>query len=108
MRQNDHFIYNINEALNMIQRICYLYPDVFPMILGLIRERALRGVPLWFSKLRILCCHCRSLGCYCAMGFFCVFRAAPVTYVSSQARGQIRAAAAGLHHSHSNAGILTH
>ena len=31
-----------------------------------------------------------------------LFRAAPVTYGSSQARGQIGAIAAGLHHSHSN------
>ena len=28
----------------------------------------------------------------------------PAAYGSSQARGQIRAAAAGLHHSHSNTG----
>ena len=34
--------------------------------------------------------------------FFCLFRAAPTAYGSSQARGQIGAAAAGLHHSHSN------
>ena len=43
-------------------------------------------------------------------GFFCLFvllfRAAPPAYGSSQARGQIRATAAGLHHSH--AGSLTH
>ena len=32
----------------------------------------------------------------------CLLRAAPVTYGSSQARGWIRAAAAGVHHSHSN------
>ena len=32
----------------------------------------------------------------------CLFRAAPVAYRSSQARGRIRAVAAGLHHSHSN------
>ena len=32
------------------------------------------------------------------------FRATPVAYGSSQAMGGIRAAAAGLHHSHSNAG----
>lgn len=36
--------------------------------------------------------------------FFFLFRAAPVAYESSQARGQMRAAAAGLHHSHSNYG----
>ena len=35
--------------------------------------------------------------------FFGLYRAAPVTYGGSQARGLIRAAAAGLHHSHSNA-----
>ena len=34
--------------------------------------------------------------------FFLLFRAAPTIYGSSQARGQIGAAAAGLHHSHSN------
>ena len=32
------------------------------------------------------------------------FRAAPVAYGGSQAKGQIRAIAAGLHRSHSNAG----
>ena len=36
--------------------------------------------------------------------FFCLFRAVPVAYGSSQARGQIRAVAASLHHSHSNTG----
>ena len=35
---------------------------------------------------------------------FLLFWAAPVAYGSFQARGQIRVAAAGLHHSHSNAG----
>ena len=33
-----------------------------------------------------------------------LFRAAPVAYGSFQARGQIGASAAGLHHRHSNAG----
>ena len=32
----------------------------------------------------------------------------PAAYGGSQARGQIRAAAAGPHHSHSNTGSLTH
>ena len=35
---------------------------------------------------------------------FCFFRAAPMAYGSSQARGRIGAVAAGLHHSHNNAG----
>ena len=34
--------------------------------------------------------------------FFFLFRATPMAYGSSQAKGRIRAAAAGLHHSHSN------
>ena len=33
---------------------------------------------------------------------FCLFRAAPTAYRGSQARGPIRAIAAGLHHSYSN------
>ena len=37
-----------------------------------------------------------------------LFRAAPSTYGDSQAGGQIGAVAAGLHHSHSNMGSLTH
>ena len=37
------------------------------------------------------------------LSFFSFFRAAPAAYGSSQARGQIRAAAAGLRHSHSHA-----
>ena len=35
---------------------------------------------------------------------FCLFRATPMAYGGSQARGQIRVVAASLHHSHSNAG----
>jgi len=35
-------------------------------------------------------------------------RGAPSAFGSSQARGPIGAVAAGLHHSHSNAGSLTH
>ena len=35
---------------------------------------------------------------------FCLFRVTPTTYGGSQARGPIRALAAGLHHGHSNAG----
>ena len=39
---------------------------------------------------------------------FCIFRAAPTAYGGSQARGLIGAAAAGLGHSHSNAGSELH
>ena len=40
--------------------------------------------------------------------FICCFRATPIAYGGSQSRGQIGAVAAGLHHSHSNTGSLTH
>ena len=40
----------------------------------------------------------------CEVIFFSFFMATPAAYGSSQARGQIRAAAVGLHHSHSNMG----
>ena len=40
--------------------------------------------------------------------FFAFFRAALLAYESSQVGGQLRAAAAGLHHSHSNLGSKPH
>ena len=36
--------------------------------------------------------------------FFLLFGSAPAAYGSSQARGQVRATATSLHHSHSNTG----
>ena len=38
-----------------------------------------------------------------SFSFFCLFRAAPVAYGDSQARGLIRTTAAGLRQRHSNA-----
>ena len=35
--------------------------------------------------------------------YFCFFRATPMAYENSQVRGGIRATAASLHHTHSNA-----
>ena len=40
--------------------------------------------------------------------FFCLFGATPAAYEGSQARGQIGAAAASLHHSYSNVGFEPH
>jgi len=40
--------------------------------------------------------------------FFCIFRSAPAAYGGSQARGQIGATDASLHHSHSNIGSEPH
>ena len=47
-----------------------------------------------------------SLGVFLVL--FCLFRAAPAAYGGSQARSQIGATAAGLHHSHSNVGSKLH
>ena len=46
--------------------------------------------------------------CPFSLCFFFFFRTAPAAYGSSQARSQIGAVAAGLHHSHSNAGSKPH
>ena len=54
---------------------------------------------LFYSSLNLKC-----ISFFLFFFFFCLFRAIPTAYGSSQARGQIRAIAAGLHHSHSNVG----
>ena len=54
----------------------------------------------FFCFFFVFCLFC----CCCCCFLFFLFRAKPTAYGSSQARGQIGAAAAGLHHSHSNAG----
>ena len=52
----------------------------------------------------------QSYFCYTLLLFFLrfLFRATPMIYGSSHSRGQIRAIAANLHHSHSNAGSELH
>ena len=45
---------------------------------------------------------------FCFVFFFLLFKAVPTSYGGSQARGPVGPVAAGLHHSHSNAGPLTH
>ena len=52
--------------------------------------------------------HSSRFVCFFFFVFLPFLWAAPAAYVGSQARGQIGAVAAGLHHSHSNAGSLTH
>ena len=50
----------------------------------------------------------RGVLVFCFLGFFCLFRASPTAYGASQAKGPIRAVAAGLRHSHSNLGSELH
>ena len=71
----------------------------------------LRGLDPHLSS-NLSCCS-QILNPLCHSGnsfffFFFFFRAAPVAYGTSWARGQIRGAAASLHHSLSNARSLTH
>ena len=58
---------------------------------------AVRFISFWLGFLGIIVLH-----------LFFFLRAAPATNGSSQARGLIGAAAASLHHSHSNAGSEPH
>ena len=61
--------------------------------------RADVGRPNWGSKPEF-CCVFYLFVLFC----FCLFRAAPMAYGSSQARGRIGAVAARLRHSHNNTG----
>ena len=47
-------------------------------------------------------CHLSRVHSLLSFFFFLLFRATPAAYGGSQARAQIGAVAAGLHHSHSN------
>ena len=55
-------------------------------------------VPSW------ICFHCAMTELQKDFFIFCLFRTAPMAYGGSQARGQIRAVAPGLHHSHNHMG----
>ena len=59
-------------------------------------------VQISFSSRKVFLNHGLRWFLFC---FVFLFRAAPAAYRSSQARGWIGAAPAGLHHSHSNAGF---
>ena len=54
-------------------------------------------------KDELRCCQFNHLFFFLSIFFFCLFRAAPIVYGDSQARGHIGAVAAGLHHRRSNA-----
>ena len=58
---------------------------------------SLTTAPGWGSR-------CFLFVCFVGLFYFLLFRAPPMAYGGSQARGQVRATTAGLLHSHSNAG----
>ena len=63
---------------------------------------AMMGIPAW-NFLDIWWLSTLPL-CSFVLLYFCLFRATPVAYKSSQARSHLQAAAAGLCYGHSNAG----
>ena len=63
------------------------------------RRRILWAIKIWKDIYNYI---------YIYILFSFAFRAEPMLYGSSQASGRIRAAAARLHHSHSNAGSMPH
>ena len=65
-------------------------------------RRALHPLPT--ALLHCLSAPARTPRTLCVSFFLCIFRAAPETYGSSQARDRIRAAATVLGHSHNNVG----
>ena len=63
------------------------------------------SLPLLFGNHKFIFCICESisvLSIYSFALYFIFFMATPAACGSFQARGQIRVAIAGLHHSHSN------
>ena len=91
---------------------CPLTPPHSPVVLALTRRS------LWLRmNFRIAVCGSPGNPVVIVIGLlfivlflflFLLFRAAPSAYGGSQARGQIGAAAASLHHSHSHAGSEPH
>ena len=79
------------------------------------RSSSRNGVPAsdlpfweyWGDCAFITCCQVFQVFLFFFFFVF-VFRAAPAAYGGSQARGPVGAVDASLHHSHSNAGSLTH
>ena len=70
---------------------------------------------MWFANVFSQCMPCllifivsSSEQKFFFLSFFCIFRAVPMAYVGSQARGPVRAVNASLHQSHSNMGSEPH
>ena len=62
------------------------------------------ALPFWEISTELILAIGIAIALFPYLSFaFCAFRASPVTYGGSQAKGLIRAVAAGLRQSHSNA-----
>ena len=95
------FIYNVRKVLISF---CYMELSRFPSTTYW-RDCLLSIVYFCFLYQRLIDKKYMSLFIYLFIYFF---RAAPITYGGLKGRGQIGATAAGLYHSHSNAGSQLH
>ena len=83
----------------------YIYKLIFPTYLEMLSLfLQILFLPLFLLFKTLILTVSEAFFIFLIFFFFLLFRAAPTAYGSSQARGRIRATAAGLCHSHNNAG----
>ena len=88
----------------LVKIVCMVfYSTSLPCFWGQ-RSQGPRGTACWSKSLKNSACHKPFFRFF----FFLLLRAEPTAYGNSQARGQIRAVAAGLCHGHSNSGSKPH
>ena len=117
-----HHLQIYSPVLQIVFFILLIVSFAVQKLLSLIRSHLLIlgfiSITLGDRSKKILLLLCHRVFCLCfPLGFlwfqiffifyffvFCLFSATPTAYGGSQARGQIGAVTAGLHHSHSNTG----
>ena len=103
-RRTRHLHLNLREPLKTHQGETEPRPEKLTPYLGL-RWTSVLFLVLHMLFIAYIVCVCCCLSIYVFIRLFLgggLFRAAPMAYGNSQARDQIRAVAAGLHHSHSH------
>ena len=105
--EEEYFVFDSSEQTGgnigeiFLRKLNCKYKILFYSVLKLLIWEILQQ---HYSNYEMLYCFHNPLSCLCGLFFFSpLFRAAPAAYESYQTRGQIRAAAASLCHSHSNA-----
>ena len=89
-------------SLNQHRRSSQVAQYVKAPMLSLLESLLWCSFDTWPRNLA--CLGCRQKQFYLFICLFCLFRATPMAYGGSQARGLIGAVAIGLHHSHSDIG----
>ena len=100
------FLENLPGHWTDISKPCNTQPPSVPHLVCLFMTIFIYLFPLWSLWFPSFCWLQGGfvLFCFYLLFLFLFFRTVPVAYGSSQARGQIGAATAGLRHKHSNAG----